>query len=261
MTTAVHPHRTAGAHHTDQLMALSGILRILLVGHPDQILDGTDDEHRTAGLEVFTASDGSTGLLMAGELKPDLVVAHAELGGIDVVSFVSAVRHWSSVPVLVTIPAHTGSVDTAFRVLEAGANGLCHGVQDARRLVEAAGRTLPRRPGRSRRLLLGPLVLDCGSMVLSGEQSQTQLSVKEYLVLVELMSASPQIRTAAELVEAGGFPRRQQSKALPVAIGKLRRKLGAVEVDGARYLATIRGVGYRMGLPDSRPDSRPTDQG
>ena len=62
---------------------------------------------------------------------------------------------------------------------------------------------------------------------------------------------------AAELIEVGGFPRRQQSKALPVTISKLRRKLDAVEVDGARYLATIRGVGYRMGLPDSRP----TDQG
>jgi DNA-binding response OmpR family regulator len=93
-------------------------------------------------------------------------------------------------------------------------------------------------------------------MVLSGEQGQTQLSVKEYLVLVELMSASPQIRTAAELVEAGGFPQRQQSKALPVTIGRLRRKLGAVEADGARYLATIRRVGYRMGLPDSRPTNQ-----
>lgn len=256
MTTAVHPHRTAGAHRPDLVMALSGILRVLVVGNPDQVLEGTDDEHLAAGLEVFTAADGSAGLLMAGELKPDLVVAHAELGGVDVVAFVSAVRRWSLVPILVTIPAQTGSVDTAFRVLEAGANGLCHGILDARRLVEVAGRTLPRRPGRSRRLILGPLVLDCGSMVLSGEQGQTQLSVKEYLVLVELMSASPQIRTAAELVEAGGFPQRQQSKALPVTIGRLRRKLGAVEVDGARYLATIRRVGYRMGLPDSRPTNQ-----
>jgi DNA-binding response OmpR family regulator len=117
MTTAVHPHRTAGAHRPDQLMALSGILRVLVVGNPDQVLEGTDDEHLAAGLEVFTAADGSAGLLMAGELKPDLVVAHAELGGVDVVAFVSAVRRWSLVPVLVTIPAQTGSVDTAFRVL------------------------------------------------------------------------------------------------------------------------------------------------
>lgn len=257
MTTAVHPHRTGGTHRPDLVMALSGVLRVLVVGEPDQVLEGTDDEHLAAGLEVFTAADGSARLLMAGELKPDLIVAHAELGGVDVVAFVSAVRRWSPVPVLVTIPPQTGSADTAFHVLAAGASGLCHGPLDARHLAEAAGRTLPRRPGRSRRLLLGPLALDCGSMVLSGEQGRTQLSVKEYLVLVELMSASPQIRTAAELIEVGGFPRRQQSKALPVTISKLRRKLDAVEVDGARYLATIRGVGYRMGLPDSRP----TDQG
>src|SRR5699024_10355361 len=148
-------------------------------------------------------------------------------------AFVAAVRRWSPIPVLVTVPTRDDSSDTAFRVLEAGANGLCHGPLDASHLAEAVGRSLPRRPGRSRTLVLGPLVVDCGSMVLRGDQGHTQLSVREYLVLIELMSASPQIRTATELTAAGGFPQRRESKALQVAIGKLRRKLATVQAQGA----------------------------
>ncbi|MCV7565877.1 winged helix-turn-helix domain-containing protein [Micrococcus luteus] len=257
MTTTVPRHHGPGTLGADLLMTLSGTLRVLIVGDPDKVLGGTEKEQIAAGLEVFTAADGSAGLLLVGELQPDVVVAHAELAGVGIEAFVAAVRRWSSIPVLVTIPAQDDSADTAFRVLEAGASGLCHGVLDARRLAEAAGRSLPKRSGRSRTLLLGPLVLDCGSMVLRGEQGQTQLSVKEYLVLVELMAASPQIRTAAELVETGGFPQRQQSKALQVAIGKLRRKLNVVQARGADYLATVRGVGYRMGLPETFPDRQP----
>jgi len=53
------------------------------------------------GYRVLLAPDGATGLSMAGQHQPDLVIVDLGLPDMDGIDVVTGIRGWSSVPTVV----------------------------------------------------------------------------------------------------------------------------------------------------------------
>jgi two-component system KDP operon response regulator KdpE len=101
-------------------------------------------------------------------------------------------------------------------------------------------------------LNLGPVSVDLSSRVAHRQgQGPMRLTPLEHRVLETLARHRNRIVTHEALIKEVWGPHRDDSRALRVYIGSLRRKL---EVDPSRptYIRTEPGVGYRLVLEPSR---------
>ena len=93
----------------DDVKSVLQLIRAALIDHP---------------VDVLTAADGGSGLALAQELTPDLILLDLALPVMDGWDILAALRSdpaTSSVPVVI-VTAH-GDSDTASRAREAGADG------------------------------------------------------------------------------------------------------------------------------------------
>ena len=74
---------------------------VLLVDDDRQLLRTLRITLTARGYQVLLAPDGSTGLSMAGQHQPDLVIVDLGLPDMDGIDVVTGIRGWSSVPTVV----------------------------------------------------------------------------------------------------------------------------------------------------------------
>jgi DNA-binding response OmpR family regulator len=80
--------------------------------------------------------------------------------------------------------------------------------------------------------------------------TELDLTRTEFDLLTELMRTPARVWTREALLRSvWGTEWASDTHLVEVHIGNLRRKLGE-EKDGPRYIRTVRGVGYRMELPE-----------
>lgn len=94
-------------------------------------------------------------------------------------------------------------------------------------------------------LLFGPFALDRASHLLRKGDEVVRIGSRAFALLVDLVESAGQVRTRAQLV-ARAWPRAiVEETSLRVHVCALRRALGDGQ-DGARYIATVPGSGYRF---------------
>ena len=74
---------------------------VLVVDDERQIAAIARDYLTRAGFSVAVAGDGATGLEMARQKRPDLVVLDLGLPGISGIEVIEGLRGWTSVPIVV----------------------------------------------------------------------------------------------------------------------------------------------------------------
>jgi two-component system KDP operon response regulator KdpE len=212
--------------------AMQEVLRILFEG---------------SGFRVVVSETARQGENDARLHRPDIVVVDLALPDGDGISVIKSIRAWSPMPIIV-LSARTGE-SHRIAALECGADDYVVKPFSAPELM-ARVRAVLRRHVRGE-LPMGLLHLGSVSIDLSKRTARhkdgraIRLTPLEHRILETLARHADQIVTHRSLLKEVWGPHRDDSQALRVYIGNLRRKL---EEDPSRpkYIVTEAGVGYRL---------------
>lgn len=194
------------------------------------------------GYQVETALDGETGLALAREHHPDLVILDLMLPGIDGLEVCQRLRGSSNVPILMLTAKDT--IQDRVSGLDAGADDYLVKPFELDEVL-ARVRALLRRTQTERVQVLSfnDLSLDTSTRQATRNNRTISLTAKEY-DLLELFLRHPRQVLTREMIfdRVWGYDFGGESNVLDVYIRYLRQKL---ETEGeSRLLHTVRGVGY-----------------
>jgi len=219
--------------------------RILIIEDDQAILKILQRGLAYEGYTVDTSTEGRTGLMLAREHQPDLVILDWMLPGMDGLEVCHRMRTASgSVPILMLTAKD--AVQDRIQGLDAGADDYMVKPFNLDELL-ARVRALLRRtqPDRVPVLKFADLTLDTGSRQASRDTRLVQLTAKEYELLELFMRHPKQVLTREVIFDrVWGYDFGGESNVLEVYIRYLRQKLE--EGGEARLIHTVRGVGYVM---------------
>ena len=220
--------------------------RILIIEDDDAIVRVLRRSLSLEGFDVESAGDGETGLALALENRPDLVILDLMLPGMDGLEVCRRLRTSTAgnTPILMLTARDT--VPDRIQGLDAGADDYIVKPFDLDELA-ARIRALLRRTQSERATVLTfqDLVLDTNSRQASRKGRVITLTAKEY-DLLELFMRHPRQVLMRDMIfdRVWGYDFGGESNVLDVYIRYLRQKL---EQEGeARLIYTVRGVGYVM---------------
>ncbi|PQZ95060.1 DNA-binding response regulator [Arthrobacter sp. MYb227] len=232
-------------------------MKILLADDDPQILRALRITLAAYGYEVIPAADGAAAVRLAVERHPDLLLLDLGMPKLDGIEVISAVRGWSSMPILVL----SGRSDATDKVaaLDAGADDyvtkpfsteelLARIRALSRRTPSAAGTTSTAGPAVIR---FGQVSVDMAAKVVTRgpDQRVLRLTPTEWQVLEVLLNAPGKLVTQQFLLEQVWGPHLlKETGYLRLYVGQLRKKLEPVP-STPRYLITEPGMGYRF-VPD-----------
>jgi two-component system, OmpR family, KDP operon response regulator KdpE len=199
------------------------------------------------GFRVIIADTAARGAQDARLNRPDVVLVDLGLPDLDGLHVITSIRTWSPVPIIVLTARSVES--QRLEAFELGADDYVLKPFSAPELL-ARVRAILRRHVRGE-LPMG--VLDLGDVSVDMTRrvarrldgGEVRLTPLEHRILETLVRHGDRIVTHATLIKEVWGPRREDSCALRVYIGSLRRKL-EVDPSQPRYIRTELGVGYRL---------------
>jgi two-component system response regulator MprA len=216
--------------------------RILIIDDDEAILTFLRRGLAYDGYQVDTATDGQSGLLIAWDNPPDLVVLDWMMPGLDGLEVCRRLRQRSKAPILMLTAKET--VNDRVQGLDAGADDYLVKPFNLDELLARIRALLRRtRPNRPEVYEFHDLILDTGSRQAKRGDRVIPLTGKEYELLEFFMRHTKQVLTREMIYEeVWGYDFGGDSNIIEVYIRYLRQKL---ELEGEdRLLHTIRGMGY-----------------
>ena len=219
-----------------------------------------EDDHKTAdlvrlylerdGYWVLTAYDGSEGLDVAREWKPDLVVLDLLLPGFNGMEVCRTLRNESEVPIIML---------TALSTEQDKLGGLDLGADDyvtkpfspkelvarvravLRRTIEDSIYSVPSGVER------GELKIDFHQYNVKVWERDVHLTPTEFRILAALVREPGRVFSRSQLVDkALGYDFEGMDRTVDVHVLNLRRKI-EVDPNRPRYVMTVYGMGYKFG--------------
>lgn len=219
--------------------------RILIIEDDQAILKVLQRGLSYEGYTVDTATEGRSGLMLAREHQPDLVILDWMLPGMDGLEVCHRMRTANgSIPILMLTAKD--AVQDRIQGLDAGADDYLVKPFNLDELL-ARVRALLRRtqPDRVPILKFADLTLDTGARQAARGDRLVQLTAKEYELLELFLRHPKQVLTREVIFDrVWGYDFGGESNVLEVYVRYLRQKLE--EGGEARLLHTVRGVGYVM---------------
>ncbi len=222
--------------------------RILVVEDEESFSDPLSYLLRREGYEVAVADDGSTALEEYDRNGADLVLLDLMLPGLPGTEVCRQLRNRGNVPVIM-LTAKDGEIDKVVG-LELGADDYVTKPYSSRELLARVRAVLrrgtepePLTPGT---IEAGPVRMDVERHVVTVENAQVSLPLKEFELLEMLLRNAGRVLTRVQLIDrVWGSDYVGDTKTLDVHVKRLRAK---VEPDPAnpRYLVTVRGLGYKF---------------
>ena len=218
--------------------------RILIIEDDEAIVRVLRRSLAYEGYTVDAATDGESGLALARDAHPDLVVLDWMLPGMDGLEVCQRLRGGGNIPILMLTAKDT--VQDRVQGLDAGADDYMVKPFQLDELL-ARVRALLRRtqPERIPVLSFSDMTLDTSTRQAMRKGRAISLTAKEY-DLLELFLRHPRQVLTREMIfdRVWGYDFGGESNVLDVYIRYLRQKL---ELEGeSRLIHTVRGVGYVM---------------
>ena len=222
--------------------------KVLLVEDEATVRETLALNLRSEGYEVITAGDGLSGLRLAREQTPDLVILDLMLPELDGLSLTRMLRRDSSVPIIM-LTARGTEIDK-IAGLETGADDYVVKPFSLGELLARVRANLRRSASDSRaqsvRLQAGDLLLDLlARRALLGE-AEVKLTHREFDLLAELMRNQGAVLSRDLLLtRVWGYDYVGDTHTVDVHIRWLREKI-EVDPSAPQRIITVRGVGYRF---------------
>lgn len=239
---------------------------IAAMPRPDAPILVVDDDPKIAALvrmylererfAVVTAGDGASALQAIEEHAPRLVVLDLMLPGIDGLAVIRRARVMGETPILVL--SARGSTGDRVLGLTEGADDYLPKPFSPAELV-ARVKTILRRTERSDTppgdeiLETGDLRVDRARHRVEAGGREIPVSALELRLLWTLLDADGRALSRDQLLDAihGAGEGDVLDRAIDVYVKRLREKIGDDPI-APRYVATVRGIGYRAAGPVKR---------
>ncbi|MDO9128917.1 MAG: response regulator transcription factor [Anaerolineales bacterium] len=216
--------------------------RILIIEDDPAILKLLQRGLTYEGYQVDIATDGRSGLNLARDRHPDLIILDWMLPGMDGLEVCRRLRTGGSLPILMLTAKDT--IQDRVQGLDAGADDYLVKPFNLDELL-ARIRALLRRTQTERIQVykFADLTMDTGSRQVTRADRLIQLTAKEH-ELLELFLRHPRQVLTREVIfdRVWGYDFGGESNVLEVYIRYLRQKLEAE--NEPRLIYTVRGVGY-----------------
>jgi DNA-binding response OmpR family regulator len=220
---------------------------LLLVIDPDPQADTLVDDFGDR-LDVRVSGSAAEGLLMAGAMRPDVVLLRADLRDVPAPTVVHLLDRCCEVPVIVAVDGDHGELAGA--ALEAGAVACVARPYRAAQLMSLITAVRPTPPPSE------DAVLTCGVLQLSPAAQTVHLRgvliplpPQEFRLLRFLMTNEGRVVSQARLWEAvWGGTAPSASNTVSVHVRRLRSRLGD-DPRRPRLIATVGRSGYLLQAP------------
>ena len=216
---------------------------VLIIEDDTRIANWVKVYFERAGFSAEVAHDGVSGLNLARDLSPDLVILDLMLPRLDGVELCRILRGESDVPIIML----TAREAPAERVLglDSGADDYIIKPFDPDEVIARAEAVLRRVKGKVQQVLTrGAITLNETTRRVTVDDEPVPLSQAQIALLATFMRHPNQVLTREQLIdltfnnEFEGFDR-----AIDSQIARLRKQINR---DGAQPIQTVYGAGYRF---------------
>ena len=221
--------------------------KILVVDDEPEAVELIEFNLNQAGFAVISAADGAEALNKARGTAPDLVVLDVmlpEITGLEVCKMLRRDPITAAVPIIM-LTAKAAEIDRVLG-LELGADDYLTKPFSPRELVLRVKKLLLRgqSSGEEKSVFkFGDLLIDNPRHIVSWKGKSIGLTATEFKLLVTLARRRGRVQSREQLLrDVWEYNNLVDTRTVDTHMRRLREKLGAA----AKFLDTIRGVGYRF---------------
>jgi DNA-binding response OmpR family regulator len=221
--------------------------RVLLIEDDASIVAGLELNLALEGYEVLTASDGRTGLRLAQEKRPDVILLDLMLPGVNGLEVLRQLRKRDAeVPVLIltalgeehdrVLGLQLGADDYISKPFSLGELRARLNAALRRKRLQAAGRPVE---------TFGHVEVDLQGYKVRRKGKDVPMTAREFSVLAYFLHHPEQVITREMLLQAVWKVEFLSQRTIDNFVARLRAKLEP-DPDRPRFFLTVRGVGYRF---------------
>jgi two-component system alkaline phosphatase synthesis response regulator PhoP len=222
--------------------------KVLIVEDDESMGTALKDGFSYEGYEVAFATDGATGLQMAKEQAPDLILLDVmlpKMSGFDVCKEIRAAG--SAVPIIM-LTARGQEIDKVLG-LKLGADDYVtkpFGFMELMARVEALLRRASGQSGRTESFTFGDVSADFKKGEVRRKGKLLDMSARELKLLQYMIEHRGEVIPRDRLLdEVWGYDEAPMTRTVDMHVAKLRKKIEAKPHD-PQFLLTIHGLGYKF---------------
>jgi two-component system alkaline phosphatase synthesis response regulator PhoP len=228
---------------------------VLLIEDNDKLARGLQSNLEFEGYNVLCAADGGSGLALARDRRPDIIVLDLMLPDTDGYRVLRTLRDDGDMTPVLVLTALGEEADKV-RGFRFGADDYVtkpFGLMELLARIDALLRRASRPNGEAPRAAVsegpsgfGDVRVDLSRHTVTRENTPVPLRPKEYDLLVALLRRNGQVATRIELLkEVWGYDDSVMSRTVDTHVAELRRKLEA-DPANPRHILTVLKTGYRL---------------
>ena len=220
---------------------------VLIIEDDTRIANWVKVYFERAGFSAEVTHDGESGLALARDLDPDLIILDLMLPRLDGVELCRILRRESDVPIIML----TAREATPERIigLDSGADDYIVKPFDPDEVIARAEAVLRRVKGRVQQVMTaGNITLNETTGIVTVDDEPISLSQAQIALLSTFMRHPNQVLTRDQLIaltfndEFDGFDR-----AIDNQVARMRKQINR---DGKQPIQTVYGAGYRFVVED-----------
>lgn len=220
--------------------------KILVVDDEPDALELIEFNLKAAGFDVVTAADGSEALRKARSMAPDLILLDLmlpEVDGLEVCKILRRGDETADIPIMM-LTAKAAEMDRVLG-LELGADDYVTKPFSPRELVLRVKNLLRRgqAPEEKQEVVeFGDVSVDIPRHEVKVKGKPIELTATEFKLVTVLMQRRGRVQSRDQLLrDVWEYDTLIDTRTVDTHVRRLREKLGVA----AKYLDTVRGVGYR----------------
>lgn len=220
---------------------------ILVVDDEPDAVELIEFNLKNAGFVVKTAADGAEALVKARSILPGLIVLDVmlpEMDGFEICKLLRRDANTAAIPIIM-LTAKAAEIDRVLG-LELGADDYLTKPFSPRELILRVKKLLERRQIAAEtrdHFQFGDLAIDVPRHVVKFKNKKIDLTATEFKLLTVLAQRCELVQSRDRLLrDVWEYDSSMDTRTVDTHMRRLRDKMGAA----ARFLDTVRGVGYRF---------------
>tara|TARA_B100001094_G_scaffold49725_1_gene45211 strand:+ start:4140 stop:4814 length:675 start_codon:yes stop_codon:yes gene_type:complete len=219
--------------------------KILLVDDEKDILEFLSYNLKKEGFIVFTANNGTEGLELSQEHKPDLIILDVMMPEMDGVTVCQNIREIKALnETLILFLTARSEEYSELAGFAAGADDYITKPIKPKLLISRINAILKRTRStkEDHQIQIGNINIDKEKHILTYNNEELHLARKEFHLLYYLMSIPGKVFTRQDIIDNIWKDALVGDRTIDVHIRKIREKIGS------HHIKTIKGVGYKFDI-------------